>query len=387
VDLICLRDPQEAGYEVRESLRIHRPVRMRKPSSIILYMLQLAWFVLAATWRTTVLHIRHRYDLVYVHTIPDLLVFAGLAPKWMGAKVVLDMHEIMPELYMNRHHIESGSLLLRTITWMEKLSIGFADHVFVAAPFLVDKLDGRHHCRHKLTVIMNLPNPRYFALSHGRRKIATDEFNMIYPGTLSELHGVDVTLAALKMIKDETDWPIIFHIYGRGPQKEHLLSYARTAGLNNVLFHDEVAVEELGQLLHGMDLGIVSKRSGVFAEDAVSTKLLEFAATGLPAVVSRTRGDMIFFDDSMFLFVEPGSARALADGIKAMYQDRRLYDSMASRLHRWAEDNLWEKQKQVYWSILDRLLLRRTNASKQFNPAGLQEAALESARTGLDQTI
>jgi glycosyltransferase involved in cell wall biosynthesis len=387
VDLICLRDPQQAGREVRDSLRIYRPVRMRKPSNIILYMLQLAWFTLVATWSTMILHLRNRYDLIYVHTIPDVLVFAGLVPQLLGAKVLLDMHEIMPELYMNRHHVTDRSLMLRVMIWLEKRSIGLADQVFVAAPFLVDKLHGRHQCRHKLSVIMNLPNPGYFTLPDRTRQRASRIFNMIYPGTLSELHGVDVALAALKMIKDETDWPIAFHIYGRGPQKEQLVSYAQEAGLDHVHFHDEVTVEELGHLLHTMDLGIVSKRSGVFAEDAVSTKLLEFAATGLPAVVSRTRGDMIFFDDSMFVFVEPGNARALADGIKTIYQDRRLYDSMADNLHRWAKDNLWEKQKQVYWSVIERLLHKRDNAHTSIHPAGMSDAVLESARTSLDQTI
>jgi glycosyltransferase involved in cell wall biosynthesis len=384
VDLICLRDPQQAGRELSDSLHIYRPVRMRKPSNILLYMLQLAWFTIVATWYTLILHLRNRYDLIYVHTIPDVLVFAGLLPKLLGAKIVLDMHEIMPELYMNRRHVQNRSLLLQLMVGMEKWSIGLADHVFVAAPFLVDKLHGRHHCRHKLSVIMNLPNPGYFKLPGQKRQRDRRTFNLIYPGTLSELHGVDVALAALKMIKDETSWPIAFHIYGRGPQKEQLQAYAQEAGLTDVRFHDEVTVEELGHLLHNMDLGIVSKRSGVFAEDAVSTKLLEFAATGLPAVVSRTRGDMIFFDDSMFLFVEPGNARELANGIKAMYEDHRCYEAMSNKLRRWAESNLWEKQKQAYWSVIERMLQQRNNGSKSIASAGMPEAALESARTGLD---
>ena len=34
-----------------------------------------------------------RYDLVHVHNMPDILVFAALVPKVFGAKVVLDLHD------------------------------------------------------------------------------------------------------------------------------------------------------------------------------------------------------------------------------------------------------------------------------------------------------
>ena len=43
---------------------------------------------------------RRRYALIEVNSLPDLLVFAPVLAKWMGAKLVLDMHEITPEFYM-----------------------------------------------------------------------------------------------------------------------------------------------------------------------------------------------------------------------------------------------------------------------------------------------
>jgi glycosyltransferase involved in cell wall biosynthesis len=385
VDLICLRDPSEPAHEIAGSVHIYRPVRRRKPSRISLYMLQLAWFLIASTWRTTIYFFKKRYDVIYVHTIPDFLVFAGLLPKWFGARIILDMHEIMPELYMNRHHILGKNLMLSLITWMERISVNFADHIFVAAPFLVEKLHIRYQCRHKITVILNLPNPKYFTLPAQTRQADPRIFNMIYPGTLSELHGVDVALQALKVLKAEADLPIFFHIYGSGPEKERLVAFAENTGLTNVLFHDEVSVEKLGQLLQRMDLGIVTKRSGVFAEDAISTKLLEFAATGLPAVVSRTRGDMIFFNESMFLFVEPGNARILADGIKTLYLDRDRYLAMTANLSKWAEENHWEKQNQLVWSVLDHLVAgRKISEANIGNEPSFQESILNPAKTSID---
>ena len=44
-------------------------------------------------------HIRERYDLIHVHSVPDFEVFAALFPKLTGSKVILDIHDIVPEFY------------------------------------------------------------------------------------------------------------------------------------------------------------------------------------------------------------------------------------------------------------------------------------------------
>jgi len=40
---------------------------------------------------------KRHYAVIDVNTLPDFLVFAAASAKWMGAKIVLDMHEITPE--------------------------------------------------------------------------------------------------------------------------------------------------------------------------------------------------------------------------------------------------------------------------------------------------
>ncbi len=43
-----------------------------------------------------------RYDLVHVHNIPDFLVFAAWHAKAAGAKLILDIHDIVPELFASK---------------------------------------------------------------------------------------------------------------------------------------------------------------------------------------------------------------------------------------------------------------------------------------------
>jgi hypothetical protein len=48
------------------------------------------------------LHLRHRYDLVQVNSLPDFLVFAALGPRLIGSPVLLDLHECMPEFFATK---------------------------------------------------------------------------------------------------------------------------------------------------------------------------------------------------------------------------------------------------------------------------------------------
>ena len=47
-------------------------------------------------------HLKEKYDLIHVHSVPDFEVFAALFAKLGGAKVILDIHDIMPEFYVSK---------------------------------------------------------------------------------------------------------------------------------------------------------------------------------------------------------------------------------------------------------------------------------------------
>ena len=59
-----------------------------------------AAFIAVSAYILAVRSLRRRYDLVYIHNMPDVLVASALLPKLLGAKVILDQHDPMPELMM-----------------------------------------------------------------------------------------------------------------------------------------------------------------------------------------------------------------------------------------------------------------------------------------------
>ena len=75
---------------------------------------------------------RQRYDLIHVHNIPDFLVFAAWYPKLTGSKVILDIHDIVPEFFESKFSVSDRSLLVRALRLVEKISAAFADHVILS---------------------------------------------------------------------------------------------------------------------------------------------------------------------------------------------------------------------------------------------------------------
>jgi len=94
------------------------------------------WRVLSFFFRAIVLltwkHWKSRYDLVHIHSVPDLLVFTALVPKLTGAKVVLDIHDVLPEFYASKFKVSHRSFTFKILLWIERLCASFADHVIIS---------------------------------------------------------------------------------------------------------------------------------------------------------------------------------------------------------------------------------------------------------------
>jgi len=66
---------------------------------LIAQLLEYLAFFALASFKLIALHIQKRYNVVQVHNLPDWLVFVALIPKLSGARVILDLHDLMPEFY------------------------------------------------------------------------------------------------------------------------------------------------------------------------------------------------------------------------------------------------------------------------------------------------
>src|SRR5262249_23336882 len=141
-----------------------------------------------------------RYAVIDVNTLPDFLVFAAVLAKWMGAKVVLDMHEITPEFYRSKYGITENSWGVRLMKALERMSFSFADHVITINDPIQNLLVDRGLPREKSTVVMNAANEALFCCSKSSSAVDAaappTTFLLMYHGTLTRIYGLDIAIEA-----------------------------------------------------------------------------------------------------------------------------------------------------------------------------------------------
>ena len=307
-----------------------------------------------------------RYDLVHVHSVPDFMVFAAWMPKLNGAGIVLDIHDVLPELYASKFGASETSLVYKLLLKVEKISAAFADHVIIANDIWRAKLIVRSVPAAKCTSILNFPDRSVF-VRRGRTR-TDDKFVMLYPGTLNWHQGLDIAIRSFASIKDAAP-NAEFHIYGVGPAQDSLRSLAANLGLNGrVKLLGARELRDIVPLMENADLGVVPKRGDSFGNEAFSTKTLEFMAMGVPVLVADTKIDRYYFNNSVVQFFRAGDERSLSEAMLSLIKSGDRRSDLVRNASEFVNAYDWESNKRTYLDMMDGLAAHngfRSDASEE----------------------
>ncbi len=314
-------------------------------------------------------HHRIRYDLIHVHNVPDFLVFAALYPKWTGAKIILDIHDVVPELFEGKFNSPPGSKYITILKIIERLSAGFSDHVIISNHLWQKRLLARSVSAGKCSALVNHVDPAVF---YRRDRNRTDgKVILLFPGTFQPHQGLDVAIRALARLKDTLP-NCELHLYGGGGGRDsqrNLEKLASESGLNGrVRFFGPVPLDQIPQLMADADIGVVPKRADTFGNEAYSTKIMEFMSQGIPVVASRTAVDSYYFSDDTVCFFNSGDDQAMAEALLSVINDADLRARLSRNGLEYATLNSWNSKKAEYLSLVDSL------CAEKFESADLVES-------------
>jgi len=178
---------------------------------------------------------------------------------------------------------------------------------------------------------------------------------LIYPGSLNFHQGVDIAIKAFAIASRSL--PLAeFHIYGEGNERGNLEKLAADLNVSDkVRFMGWLPVDQIVDRMASTDIGIVPKRDDSFGGEAFSTKIWEFMSVGIPVIVSRTRIDRYYFDESIVRFFTPGDEASLAASIVSLAKDREAREELVSNAGKYIQDKSWEKRKGEYFELLETL--------------------------------
>jgi glycosyltransferase involved in cell wall biosynthesis len=356
VDAIAVGHAGQPSMEVIQGVRVFRlQNRVRNEKSPVSYLIKLLLFFVRSAWFLARMQLREPYDLIHVHNLPDFEVFAALVPRLMGARVILDMHEIVPEFYASKFNIGEKSPLFRPLAFVEKISIAFVDHVVIVNHMVEEIVLARRSVRpQKCTVILNYPDTRIFHRRPAPARIG-NEFVMCYPGTLSWHQGLDIAVDAVAQLRDRVP-QLRFLIIGDGPEREKLKRMIVERQLEDrVTMSGLIPLEQVADIMAGIDLGVVPKRKDGFGNIAFSTKIMEFMAVGVPVLASRTRIDEYYFDRQLVEFFESGDSCDLAAKIQGLVENPERVRQLRAATADFIARNDWDVRRHEYFELVDRL--------------------------------
>ena len=348
VEVICLRaSPEEPTRETFNGVEITRVPLKRRRGGATAYLFQYAAFITTAFSMLAGRSLRRRYALVHVHNMPDPLVFSALVPKVLGARIVLDLHDPMPELMTTIFGFSPTSVTVRTLKRLERWSIAMAD-VVLTVNLACKKIFGARSCPHdKLHVVMNSPDEKIFEFrpAHAMPPEPKRPFALMYHGSILERNGLDVCVNALEVVRRSIP-DVELRIYGeRTPFLDRVMELVRTSGLDNaVRYYGKQDLEGIVAAIDDCDLGIIPNRRSVFTEINTPTRIFEYLSRGKPVVTGRAPGVRDYFDDDGLFFFELGDAEDLGRAIVRIIQDPHAVPRVLKRgqdvylAHRWSAE-------------------------------------------------
>jgi glycosyltransferase involved in cell wall biosynthesis len=316
------------------------------------YLAEYGRFFATAALHVTREHLRRPFQAVQVHNMPDFLVFTALVPKLLGARVVLDVHDLVPEFYALRFGLPLNHRLVKVTRWVQRLSAGFADHVLTAGEPFRRELGASGVSLDKVTSIMNSPDPGLFSPNGERAAHSGERMVLSYHGTLTESNDLTVVLRAMALLRDEL-LGLEFNVYGRGRAVPGLQALARELGLEKrVHFHGYKPLDEIPALIAKADLGLVPQRRSDFTSLNYPTKAFEYIALGVPVLMTWTPALQEMFGHLEGVFFDCEQPAKLADLIRRLYWDRAQARELAQHEQAVCARFAWPVESQRYVAVM-----------------------------------
>lgn len=318
VEVICLKEAEAAKKDTFKGIRIDRIEIAKSRNSKFGYVFQYCLFILIVFVMLTLRFPIRRYDVIHIHNMPDVLVFAALIPKLFGTKVILDLHDPMPELMMTIFNTRKESWAVRLMAFLEKQSITFADMVLTVNRTCEELFALRSGGASKISVVMNTPNEQIFRYSPVKLDDAAvsrigKPFVIMYHGTLVERNGLDLAVEALAQVRQSVPEAEL-RVYGpRTLYLDDVLHSLSAKGLEEaVVYLGPRTLEELAQAIAQCDVGVIPNKRSMFTEINTPTRIFEYLALGKPVVAPRANGIEAYFDKDSLVLFELGNANDLA---------------------------------------------------------------------------
>lgn len=359
VDAIVLKKHGQKYNNIINGVNLYRiQERIPNEKGKINYLIRLLKFFFHSTFSILEQSFKGKYDIIHVHSIPNFEVFATILSKLLGTKIILDIHDPVPDFFAVKFAKSKNNIFIGALKVIEWISTKYSDYVITVTDYWANVICERSKIPpKKISVIVNFPDTNIFNRDNYPSKIAQNSsFTLLYPGTINKHCGLDIIIKAVRYVKDEFK-PFRFDIYGQGSEYDTILRMVTHLQLEDtVFFHDIVPSESVPELMLNADAGIaILAGKDIYAQQALNVKLFEFLAMGLPTIATRTHSTEYYLNDSIVMFSKMNDPKDVAKCIKELINNKQKREFLSANGLNYIKSNNWNNQKNIYLSIIEQL--------------------------------
>jgi len=358
VDYLALRREGEPPVEMVRGVRlIHVNQYRYRGRGLLRYMLAYLSFFIRCFFKSAALAWKKPYAVVHVNNMPDFLVFCTLVPKLLGAKIILDIHDPMPNTFASKFKSGDKGFFFKLLLWQEKLSAWYADRVLTVHDPVKDLILVKHGMsRESIHVVANFADDQIFTLNPDYR--ADGRLRLVFHGTILERYGLRTLVEALSMVKHRDKMSV--KIIGEGDFSDELKHLIASSGLEGFVQFDNrfYPMHDIPRIISDANIGLVPLEISSITQYALPLKMLEYTSLGLPVITVRNAAISYYFGETDCLYYQPGNAESLRAILDRLAEDPALLMQYHQKAVAIREKFFWSNEKRKYLCLLQELANR-----------------------------
>ena len=348
VDVICLKEKNEIFEEHLKGINIYRISMEKKRGGIKIYFYYYNLAIIKIMLKLLHLSFRKNYTHIHIHNPPDHLLLAALPFKLLfRTKLILDIHDPLPEIFASRFEIKINSPIIKTMRVMEWICCKLADKIVTVNETIKDNL--ANNGIKNVLVVMNSADEKLF--TEEKNKTSKHKYNfynkfvVLYEGSIMKRRGLDVLIDSVALLKDKI--PNIYcAIIGDGDYLSNLRQRVKDLGLDDYVgLPGKRPLEEMPEYVAISDVCVIPFIKSPINEIGVPNKLFEYMIYDKPMIIPKLKAmSRILSEDECFFF-EPGNAADLAEKIMKIHKNPEKAIIRAEYAGKKFADYRWENMK------------------------------------------
>ena len=276
--------------------------------------------------------INYKPDIIHANDFNALLP-AYYAAKKLGCKLIYDAHEV------NGENLGAGGVYQKYLHYMEKKIVKKVDLMISVSNAAADYFEKEYNIKKPL-VVTNCSLKREICLSNKKNT----GFEILNHGQFYAGRGYDIMVESIPILKEYPE--IKLAIRGFGVMENQLHKRVEELNGENFIFYPGVKVEELIPYASKSMVGVaITEPICLNFKLSVSNKIFEYAAAGLPVIMSDVPEHQYLNNKYNFgIVLKENTSEEFAKAAIKFYEDKDFYKKCAENAIKMSNELNWENE-------------------------------------------